>query len=85
MNLIKLIEAVRNQSNIYKNLHVDDEEYAREWQKVAKEVGCEISAEAAQDQWNSILIDYMEYLRGNQDFELAKHMDFLQPYLFTMV
>lgn len=83
MNLVQLIESVKKQANIYKNLHDDDEEYLKEWQKVAEE--CQTTSDEAQDQWNMLLLEYMEYLRGNNEFAMSKHMDFIQPHLFTIM
>ncbi|XP_013111023.2 uncharacterized protein LOC106089647 [Stomoxys calcitrans] len=90
MNLVKLIEAVKKHKNIYKNLSdTGARSCTKDWQIVAKDLqnamNCDVTAAEAQDQWNGVLLAYYEYLRGNQDFALAKHMDFLQPYLFTMI
>ncbi|XP_073830494.1 uncharacterized protein [Musca autumnalis] len=83
MNLIKLIEAVKKEPKIYKNLQADDDEYQTEWETIASKVG--VTLDEAQHRWNTILFEYMEYLKGNDDCELAKYMDFLQPYLFQMI
>uniref|UniRef100_A0A1I8N6W3 MADF domain-containing protein n=1 Tax=Musca domestica TaxID=7370 RepID=A0A1I8N6W3_MUSDO len=83
MNLVELIEAVKKEPNIYKNLHEDDDEFQSEWQSIANKF-C-VSIDEVQRNWNRILYEYMEYLKGNDDFELAKYMDFLQPYMFTMI
>lgn len=83
MNLVELIEAVKKEPNIYKNLHEDDDEFQSEWQSIANKF-C-VSIDEVQRNWNRILYEYMEYLKGNDDFELAKYMDFLQPYMFTMM
>ncbi|XP_075155345.1 uncharacterized protein LOC142228730 [Haematobia irritans] len=93
MNSVKLIEAVKKHPNIYKNIGDGRNECSKEWQMVVKDlqkaINREVQVEEIQDQWNGMCSAYVEYLRGNQDIShdswIPKHMDFLQPYLFSMI
>ncbi|XP_037828121.1 uncharacterized protein LOC119616046 [Lucilia sericata] len=80
--LINLIETVKNHPKLFTNTPQNDREELQEWTDVANV--CKITISEAQDQWNLLLMEYVEYLRNNQDFNLAQHMDFLQPYFFTI-
>lgn len=81
--LVNLIKAVKNHPNLFTNSasNVEHDDF-REWTAVAEE--CKITISEAQEQWNLLLLEYVEYLRNNRDFNLAQHMDFLQPYFFTI-
>ncbi|KAM7347686.1 uncharacterized protein ACRADG_007200 [Cochliomyia hominivorax] len=81
--LINLIEAVKNHPNLFKNSAPNcEQDEIKEWSAVAEE--CKLTISEAQNQWNQLLIEYVEYLRNHQDFNLAQNMDFLQPYFFTI-
>lgn len=79
--LVNLINAVKNHPKLFTNLAQNEDE-CKEWNAAAEE--CGMTVIEAQDQWNLLLIEYVEYLRNNQDFSLARHMDFLQPYFFSI-
>lgn len=81
--LINLIKAVKNHPKLFMNASQnDDQDDNTEWGAVANE--CKMTIAEAQEQWNILLLEYVEYLRNNQDFDLAQHMHFLQPYFFTI-
>lgn len=83
-NLIALIKSVKNHPKLFQNtVNNDDQDDTAEWAAVAEE--CKITMSNAQEQWNQLLIEYVDYLRSNQNFPLAKYMDFLQPYFFTIM
>ncbi|KAI8125583.1 hypothetical protein FF38_05316 [Lucilia cuprina] len=79
---INLIETVKKYPKLFTNTPQNDQDELQEWTAVANE--CKITISEAQDQWNLLLMEYVEYLRNNQDFSLAQHMDFLQPYFFSI-
>lgn len=80
--ILNLISSVKNHSKLYTTLRQSEEVDVKEWTAVAQE--CGISITEAQDQWNVLMNEYMEYLKNNQDFGLAQHMDFLQPHFFAI-
>ena len=82
-NLICLIESVKNHPKLFQNTVSTDDQDIEEWTAVAAE--CNMTISNAQQQWNQLLIEYVDYLRSNQSFPLAKQMDFLQPYFFTIM